>query len=117
MIAYDGSATTHKGVDMVAGSPLFRGLPVHVVLSGTDTKTNRGQLEWARHTLEVAEFEVTTSLISGEVEQGLCSYRRDNSLDLIIMGAYGHSVVRRFLVGSTTTCVIRNAAVPVLLLR
>ncbi len=33
------------------------------------------------------------------------------------MGAYGHSVIRRFLVGSTTTSVIRNATVPVLLLR
>ena len=33
------------------------------------------------------------------------------------MGAYGHAVVRRFLVGSTATCVLRNAQVPVLLLR
>jgi nucleotide-binding universal stress UspA family protein len=47
----------------------------------------------------------------------LCDYRREQDIDLLIMGAYGHSVIRRFLVGSTTTHVIRNATVPVLLLR
>jgi nucleotide-binding universal stress UspA family protein len=96
---------------------LFRGLPVHVAMIGADSPASRGQLEWARHTLEAAEFEVTTALLNGQVERTLCDYRRDQGLDLIVMGAYGHSVVRRFLVGSTTTCVIRNAAVPVLLLR
>lgn len=117
LLAYDGSATTHKGIDMVAGSPLFRGLDCHVVMVGDDTKANRGQLEWARHTLEAAEFNVTTSLVAGNVERALCDYRHAHGIDLIVMGAYGHSVVRRFLVGSTTTCVLRNAAVPVLLLR
>ena len=109
MIAYDGSNTAHKILDMVAGSPLFAGLPCHVIMIGSDNKANRGQLEWARHTLEASDFEVTTALEEGEVERVLC--------DLLVMGAYGHSVIRRFLVGSTTTSVIRNASVPVLLLR
>lgn len=117
MLAYDGSPTTHKGVDMVAGSPLFRGLPCHVVMIGAENRNNRGQLEWARHTLEAADFEVTTALMEGDVEGTLCRYRQAHDIDLVVMGAYGHSVIRRFLVGSTTTCVIRNAKVPVLLLR
>ena len=37
MLAFDGSATTRKGVDMVAASPLFRGLPCHLVMVGADT--------------------------------------------------------------------------------
>jgi nucleotide-binding universal stress UspA family protein len=117
LLAYDGSATTHKGIDTVTGSPLFRGLECHVVMVGDDTKANRGQLEWARHTLETQEFDVTTNLVNGNVERALCDYRQTHDIDLIVMGAYGHSVVRRFLVGSTTTCVLRNAQVPVLLLR
>ena len=52
-----------------------------------------------------------------DVEQVLCAYRREQDTDLLVMGAYGHSVIRRFLIGSTTTNVIRNAMVPVLLLR
>jgi nucleotide-binding universal stress UspA family protein len=117
MIAFDGSVTTHKAVDMVAGSPLFRGMPCHVVMIGPDNPANRGQLEWARQTLRSSEFVVTTALRQGDVEQTLCDYRREEDIDIIVMGAYGHSVIRRFLVGSTTTAVIRNAQVPVLLLR
>lgn len=117
MIAFDGSATTHKAVDMVAGSPLFRGLPCHLVMVGADNSQNRGQLEWARHTLEASDFKVTAMLAQGDVESVLCNYRREHGIDMLVMGAYGHSVIRRFLVGSTTTSVIRNAQIPVLLLR
>lgn len=117
MVAFDGSETTRKGVEMIAGSPLFRGLPCHLAMVGTDEDANRNQLAWARHTLEAADFEVRATIIAGEVEQVLCDYRQTHEIDMVVMGAYGHSVIRRFLVGSTTTNMLRNAAVPVLLLR
>lgn len=117
MIAFDGSATTRKAVEMVAASPLFRALPCHVVMIGPDDAAHREQLEWARDTLQTAGFDVTTALRQGDVERTLCDYRQTNDMDLLVMGAYGHSVIRRFLVGSTTTSVIRNARIPVLLLR
>lgn len=117
MIAFDGSATTRKGIEMVAASPLFHGLLCHVVMIGADSAEHRAQLDWARDTLAAAGFEAPAVLRSGEVERVLCDYRREHDIDLLIMGAYGHSVIRRFLVGSTTTNVIRNATVPVLLLR
>lgn len=117
MIAFDGSATTRKGVEMVAGSPLFSGLPCHLVMVGADNETHREQLDWARRTLEDAGFETPAKIINGEVERVLCDYRAEHNIDMLIMGAYGHSVIRRFLVGSTTTSVMRNASVPVLLLR
>ena len=117
MLAFDGSPTTRKGVEMVAASPLLRGLPCHVVMIGADTNEHRSQLDWARQTLTAAGIEVTSALEQGEVEPTLCAYRREHDIDMLIMGAYGHSVIRRFLVGSTTTSVIRNAQMPVLLLR
>lgn len=117
MIAFDGSDTTHKAVDMVAGSPLFGNMPCHVVLIGPDNAANRSQLERAEHTLKSSDFTVITALRQGDVESNLCSYRREEQIDILVMGAYGHSVIRRFLVGSTTTAVIRDAQVPVLLLR
>lgn len=46
-----------------------------------------------------------------------CDYHAAHHVDLVIIGAYGHSVIRRLPVGSTTTSVIRNASVPVLLPR
>ncbi|OZA30116.1 MAG: universal stress protein UspA [Hydrogenophilales bacterium 17-61-9] len=117
LIAFDGSATTRKAVGMVAASPLFRGLPCHVAMVGADQAEARAQLDWARTTLETAGFEITASLLSGQVEEALCAYRTEHAIDLIVMGAYGHSRIREFLVGSTTTQLIRQSKIPLLLLR
>ncbi|MFO8023867.1 universal stress protein [Thiohalophilus sp.] len=117
MLAFDGSDTTRKGVEMVARSPLFKGLPCHLLMVGNDSASNREQLQWAQTTLEAAGFDTPASIVSGDIERVLCDYRADNGIDMLIMGAWGHSIVRRFLVGSTTTSVVRNATVPVLLLR
>ena len=117
MIAFDGGHTTRKCVEMVAGSPLFKGLPVHVVMVGDDKPENRAQLDWARETLQAAGFEAPARIQAGDVETVLCNYRKEHAIDLIVMGAYGHSRIRQFLVGSTTANVVRHAHVPVLLLR
>ncbi len=117
LIAFDGSATTRKAVEMVAASPLFRGLPCHVVMVGADKPEAHSQLEWARKTLADAGFDVTASLRAGDIEPVLCAYRDEHAIDLVVMGAYGHSKIREFLVGSTTTRMIRQSKVPLLLLR
>jgi nucleotide-binding universal stress UspA family protein len=117
LIAFDGSATTRKAVEMVGASELFRGLPCHVVMVGADKTEAREQLDWARVSLEKAGFDVTASILSGEVEQVLCGYREAHAIDLVVMGAYGHSKIREFLVGSTTTRMVRQSRVPLLLLR
>ena len=117
MLAFDGSATTRKGVDMVAGSPLLRGLPCHLVMAGPDRAENREKLEQARQVLEGAGIEAPTAIVPGDSEIVLRQYQQDNGIDLIIMGAYGHSRIRRLLIGSTTTAMLRQSVVPVLLLR
>ena len=38
-------------------------------------------------------------------------------IDLLVMGAYGHSRVRSLIIGSTTTEMIRACKIPVLLFR
>ncbi|MDP2109647.1 MAG: universal stress protein [Thiobacillus sp.] len=117
LIAFDGSATTRKAVEMVAASPLFRGLPCHLVMVGEDRADSRESLDWARTHLETAGFDVTAEILPGEVEAVLCAYRTEHAIDLIVMGAYGHSRIREFLVGSSTTRLIRQSSVPLLLLR
>ncbi|MCT7085102.1 universal stress protein, partial [Salmonella enterica] len=44
-------------------------------------------------------------------------YQTEHGIDLLVMGAYGHSRIRQFLVGSTTRTMLRTATMPVLLLR
>ena len=42
---------------------------------------------------------------------------REQSIDLLIMGAYSHSSVRALFFGSKTTDLLRSASIPTLLLR
>ncbi|MQX53755.1 universal stress protein [Alcanivorax sediminis] len=113
MLAYDGSETTRKGVGMLADSPLFKGLDCHLVAVGP----REVDLNWAADKLTASGLEVRTAMLDGEVEPELHKYQRAHSVDLIVMGAYGHSRIREFLVGSTTNKMIREASVPHLLLR
>ncbi|SEM06172.1 universal stress protein [Halomonas caseinilytica] len=117
MIAFDGSKTTRKGVEMLASSPLFQGIPVHVVIVGAETGDNRSQLDWALKTLRDAGHEAEGAIRAGEVEETLRAYKDEQDIDLLVMGAYGHSRIRHLLVGSTTTAMLRRASLPVLLLR
>ncbi len=117
MLAFDGSKTTRKGVEMLAQSPLFDGIPVHVVIVGAETGDNRSQLDWALKTLRDAGHEAEGAIRAGEVEATLRGYQEENGIDLLVMGAYGHSRIRHLLVGSTTTTMLRKASGPVLLLR
>lgn len=118
MIAFDGSPTTRKGVEMVATSRLFKGLSCHIVIVNNDSKDVCDHLDWAKNVLESAGFNVITSILPGEVQKALCDYRDSVNIGMVVMGAYGHSKIRQFLVGSTTTKMIEHTTkVPLLLLR
>ena len=71
----------------------------------------------ARAQLESAGFVVHGGVYPGDAETVLTEYRRDHAIDLLVMGAYGHSRIRHLLVGSTTTAMIRHVTSPLLLLR
>lgn len=117
MIAFDGGAVTRRGVEMVAGSPLFRGLPVHLLMSGKPGPDGARQLDGARTTLEAAGFRVSAALTPGDAETVIAATVRDQAVDMLIMGAFGHSPLRSFFFGSKTADLLRSAAVPTLLLR
>jgi len=109
MLAFDGSATTRKGVEMLAASPLLKGLPIHLVMVGPVNDESSAQLDWAQ--------KVLLKTLNGEIEPTLHAYQKEHGIDLLVMGAYGHSRIRQFLVGSTTTSMLRTTTGPLLLLR
>ena len=47
----------------------------------------------------------------------LHQYQQEHVIDLLVMGAYGHSRIRQFIVGSTTSAMICNAKCALLILR
>jgi len=117
LIAYDGSPTARKAVEMVVRSPLLRGIPCDLLIVGPSTHDVKLELESARTQLESAGFEVNAEILAGEVEDTLLNEVDRRSAEMLVMGAYGHSRIRQMLVGSTTTNLIRQTRVPLLLLR
>lgn len=117
MMAFDGSNTARKGVEMLAKSPLFNALTCHVVIVGAETAEHRCELNWALTTLREAGHSVEGAIRAGDVEETLRAYQQEYRIDMLVMGAYGHSRLRQLLVGSTTTQMLRKTHVPVLILR
>ncbi len=117
MLAFDASATSRKGVEMLVASPLLKGMPIHLVTVSSDTHEARAALDAARDKLADAGFEVHVAILEGEVEARLRDYQAEHAIELLVMGAYGHSRIRQFFVGSTTTNMLRSATTPLLLLR
>lgn len=117
MIAYDGSVTASKALNLVAESPLLVGMPCHLVTVGPVSAAQTRQVGQARDTLVGAGFEVITATVEGEVQAALGQYHRDNDIDLMVMGAWGHSRIRQFFVGSNTTRMLSHSDITLLLLR
>lgn len=117
MIAFDGGSVSRKGVELIAGCPLFTGLPIHVITSGEIGRGLRKQLAWAKTILETAGFATHTALLSGDPETVIASQVKERSIDMLIMGSYTHSPLRSWLFGSTTNDLLRASTIPTLLLR
>jgi len=117
MLAFDGSATAFRGVELLAGSPVLKGMPLHLVMVGSDTKEHWGQLEKAKLMLATIDADITLTILAGDVEQALHRYQEKHDIDITVMGAYGHSRIRQFFVGSTTSNMLRTAEKPLVILR
>jgi nucleotide-binding universal stress UspA family protein len=50
-----------------------------------------------------------------EVGQALLAAAADRAIDLLVMGAYGHTRIREYLLGGVTRAILRHMTVPILL--
>jgi nucleotide-binding universal stress UspA family protein len=67
----------------------------------------------ARHNLNVDVKRITSPDI--DVASTILSYAADSSADLIVMGGYGHSRLREFVLGGATRDMLESMTVPVLM--
>ena len=117
VVAFDGSDTARKTLDMVAASPLLRGLPALVAMAAPDTPEHQQQLGSAQAVLRAAGFQTETALLPGDPENALPELLKAQGNAVLVMGAYGHSRIRQLILGSTTTALLRLSPVPVFVLR
>lgn len=117
LLAYDASPSARQAVSTLAASPLVKGLPLHLLMVGEDNALTRAALHDAQAQLEIAGFLVIPAIREGNLEPVLHAYRQERAIDLVAMGAYGHSRIRRLLLGSTTSQMLHTSRTPLLLLR
>ena len=67
----------------------------------------------ARHGLKVEIKHMTSPDI--DVASTILSYAADSNADMIVMGGYGHSRLREFVLGGATRSMLESMTVPVLM--
>lgn len=120
LLAFDGSATMLKNLQTIIQSPLLKGLPCHLVMvakANATASSTAPEILQASVQLTDAGFDVTSKILHGNADTALEQYVKDQAIDLLVMGAYGHSRIRQLILGSTTTAVLQKARIPVLVLR
>jgi nucleotide-binding universal stress UspA family protein len=67
----------------------------------------------ARHGLKVEIERIPRGSL--EVKDALLNYAADSAADLIVMGGYGHSRMREFILGGVTRGMLESMTVPTLM--
>ncbi len=117
LLAFDGSGVTRRGVEMIASSPLLKGLHIHIIMAGKAQAHSAKLVDNAQAVLTDAGFSVTTEIRTETPEIVIPQAVKDQQIDLLVMGSYSHSPLRAWLFGSKTTELLRSAKVSTLLLR
>lgn len=122
MLAFDGSSTAKKAVNIICESKISPAMEGHIVMVGHSDTQNENELYKAKKQMKEAGLDVTTHIIdaklyNNDVVSALTKFQQDKNISMIVIGAYGHSKWRQFFVGSTTTKLLTKTTTPTLLLR
>ncbi len=119
-LAYDDSPSANHALQFLLRSQLLKDCAIELIYVCEDevmTEEKQAKLGSVEKTLREANYQVNTTVIDDEVSDGVSNYVAKNSIDMLIMGAYGHSAIRHLLIGSTTTELMRRCKTSVLLFR
>jgi nucleotide-binding universal stress UspA family protein len=117
VVAWNGSAQAARAVR--ASLPLLRaakGVVVATIDEASAASVEPGAdvgAYLARHGLEVTVRRIANA--RGSIGQSLLAFATEAGANCLVMGAYGHSRVREFLLGGATRHILAAATIPVLM--
>ncbi|MGB5219257.1 MAG: universal stress protein [Smithella sp.] len=118
-LAYDGSGPAIKALNLSLQLSRQNVWPLTVLIVTADLKKAADlidQIEEANQKESpIADCETIT--VAGKEADKIIRFIKEGSVELMVMGAYGHNRLRELLLGSTTSHVIHKSPIPVLLVR
>ncbi len=118
MIAFDASKTAIKVIKRIAKSEVLKKLQGHLVMVGNHDATSKNSLSAAAAELLEAGYNISCHhLPQGDAVNGLLTFQLENRIDIMVIGAYGHSKWQQLFLGSTTTEILASTVSPVILVR
>lgn len=119
LIAFDDAESSRKAIEFLKRTPLFKQAKIHLVtVSPKEQEEERLRaLKEAESELRSADYALTCQMLHGDTAPAVIDYAKSNSIDFIVMGAYGHTRIRRLIIGSFTTEMLAGCQLPCLLFR
>lgn len=121
-LAYDGSDSAVKALKLSLNLSEKNAWPMTAIIITNDSRKAAAlsaQVEDANQP-DPDEPPLTDCAIvnlSGRESDEIIRFVKEGSIELMVMGAYGHNRLRQLLLGSTTSLVIHKSPIPVLLIR
>jgi nucleotide-binding universal stress UspA family protein len=118
MICWDGSRTAARAVSDAI--PVIRNSGSVEIVIVTNERGKETDIEGADIGQHLARHGLTVDVhrISGgniDIADALLSHAADSGADFMVMGGYGHSRLREFVLGGVTRSIFESMTVPVLI--
>ncbi|MBQ4830036.1 universal stress protein [Alteromonas sp. MMG017] len=117
MIAYDGRESADRALQKVLDGGLLYGIDCHLVAIKNNEPGLKAKFDNAASQLAERGLNVSTALLEGNIKEELVKYQKANNIDLLVMGAFGHSRLRQLFVGSNTIKMLETTNIPLIVLR
>ena len=117
LVAYDGSFQAARALASFVATGLAAGQSIHVLSIGEDAAMARFHADSAQTYLQRHELRCSAEIMrpSGRLGDQILAEAARVSAGLLVMGAFGRTVVREFFLGSVTRSLLRSLPLPVFL--
>ncbi|MBI2422049.1 MAG: universal stress protein [Candidatus Hydrogenedentes bacterium] len=115
VVAYDGSQQAREALHTSVAIALQWKMAINVLTVGEEGVF--AKLEEAQAYLSSHGVNAEYAQKNGDPGESIVQYAESTGASLLLMGAFGHSKLREWILGSTTLFALNRAACPVLLTR
>jgi nucleotide-binding universal stress UspA family protein len=117
-VCWDGSRCAARALR--DAKPLLSRAETVVVISINEAQVAPAEASASKLMKHLGRSEIATTLIEltaerSEIQPSILSLAADESLDMVVMGAYGHSRIREGLFGGVTREMLKTMTVPALM--